>query len=251
MAARCYVYLSDVPCPGLDSDWKSAFKASRWFTRSWTLQELIAPVSVEFFSCASEYKRLGDRASLREDITSITGIPIAALLGAPLSHFSIQERWSWGKNRRAKIDEDHVYSMLGILEVFMPLIYGEGRGNAFRRVREEIKKREKQDQEALDSPTADDPGRNSKRRKIDQVNLFDRDDDLYAPNPAGSSKKDLLDILQFDEIDNRLHTIKRSHSRTCGWLLKSKEYLEWQDPEKLAEHNGFFWIRQPPLILLQ
>jgi hypothetical protein len=77
-AARCYVYLPDVSTGGSVGDdefarrWKTAFKKSRWFTRGWTLQELIAPVSVEFFSVEGE--RLGDKKSLERTLHEITGI---------------------------------------------------------------------------------------------------------------------------------------------------------------------------------
>ena len=96
-AARCYTYLADVSTPGYDADpqscqriWEASFRESRWFTRGWTLQELIAPASVEFFS--SEGKRLGDKKSLQQQIYEITGIPIQALQGNPFSHFSVAER---------------------------------------------------------------------------------------------------------------------------------------------------------------
>ena len=79
-ATRCYVYLSDVSVSGSVGDdefsrrWKPAFKRSRWFTRGWTLQELIAPTSVEFFS--KEEQRLGDKQSLAQTLHEITGIAI-------------------------------------------------------------------------------------------------------------------------------------------------------------------------------
>ena len=75
-AAKCYVYLADVPAdrPAETSTWEEAFRASKWFMRGWTLQELIAPHSVEFFS--KDYKRLGDRVSLRQQVHEITGIPV-------------------------------------------------------------------------------------------------------------------------------------------------------------------------------
>src|SRR5205085_1205404 len=94
-ATRCYVYLSDVPSSGFDTDEESesSFQKSRWFKRGWTLQELLAPISVEFFSC--ERKRLGNKRSLKQKIREITGIADSALQGAPLSHFSIKERLSW------------------------------------------------------------------------------------------------------------------------------------------------------------
>ncbi|KAI0184168.1 heterokaryon incompatibility [Xylaria flabelliformis] len=133
-ADKCYAYLSDVP--KYRWIWKQKFKKSRWFTRSWTLQELLAPASVDFFS--KEWKRLGNRITLLEEIRSITGIPVQALQGTPLSKFTVKERMSWAEKREAKREEDKAYSLLGIFDVHIPLIYGEGRENAFARLRKEI-----------------------------------------------------------------------------------------------------------------
>ncbi|KAI1118298.1 hypothetical protein F5Y14DRAFT_438694 [Nemania sp. NC0429] len=137
-ATKCYAYLSDVSitCDFSRSRWKQEFKRSRWFTRSWTLQELLAPASVDFFS--REGERLGDKTTLREEICSISGISVQALQGTPLSNFSVSERMSWAGKRVAKREEDEAYSLLGIFDVHMPLIYGEGRSKAFIRLRKEI-----------------------------------------------------------------------------------------------------------------
>jgi hypothetical protein len=154
-ATICYVYLSDVvgnqntdigysSYQSLDS----AFRASKWFTRGWTLQELIAPRSIEFFSAQGE--RLGDKNSLEREIYDITGIPIAVLQGSHLSTFSVEERMSWVAKRETKREEDIVYSLLGIFNVHMSPIYGEGRENAFRRLRKEIT--ESSQGETSDSP---------------------------------------------------------------------------------------------------
>jgi hypothetical protein len=124
--------------------WESAFRESRWFTRGWTLQELIAPVSVEFFSL--ECKRLGDKKSLERQVHEITGVPIGALQGSPLSHFAVSERMSWAENRKTKREEDGAYSLMGIFDIYMSPIYGEGRKNAFNRLQEKIDKRSKDDQ---------------------------------------------------------------------------------------------------------
>lgn len=104
-AARCYVYLSDVSSPLTRSDelfhpplWESNFRKSRWFTRGWTLRELLAPRSVEFFS--RKQKKLGHKTSLTQLIHKITGIPHLALQGVPLSQFSINERFPWKEHRR-------------------------------------------------------------------------------------------------------------------------------------------------------
>ncbi|KAF2260950.1 beta transducin-like protein HET-D2Y [Lojkania enalia] len=145
-AARCYVYLSDVSTAKLredsdTSDWESAFRRSRWFTRGWTLQELLAPRLVEFFSWQRE--RLGDKDSLRLQIHEITAIPERALQGELLSHFSVNDRLSWMKNRQTMREEDKVYSLLGIFGVFISPFYGEGIGNALTRLEDEIEKLER------------------------------------------------------------------------------------------------------------
>ena len=147
-ARRCYVYLLDVPHSPFDANhaldlqsWDSDFWKSRWFTRGWTLQELLAPASVEFFS--KEGKRLGDKNSLEQQIQEITGVPALALHGAPLSQLGVDKPFLWIDHRQTKLEEDKVYSLLGIFDVTMPLSYGEGWTNAFKRLREVIDKREK------------------------------------------------------------------------------------------------------------
>lgn len=133
-AVKCYVYLSDIPTLDIDP---RAFRQSRWFTRGWTLQELLAPRTIEFFS--RDGQQLGDKQLLGLQIHQITGIPIQALqqLGG-LSQSSVEERMSWASRRETTIEEDQAYCLLGIFDVYLPLIYGEGREHAFRRLRKEI-----------------------------------------------------------------------------------------------------------------
>jgi hypothetical protein len=134
-ATKCYVYLSDVSA--FDSDENHHFSASRWFTRGWTLQELIAPQTVEFFS--KERCPLGDKKSLEQELHQITGIALEALRGdRPLQEFSVHDRMSWAKNRETTRQEDAAYCLLGIFDMHMPLIYGEGRQKALIRLRKEI-----------------------------------------------------------------------------------------------------------------
>jgi hypothetical protein len=137
-AVKCYAYLSDVRVPEHDErqlTWELAFRNSRWFTRGWTLQELIAPASVEFFS--SNGKRLGDRTSLVQQIHEITGIASGVLQGVSLNTFSVDERFSWAAKRQTTRKEDKAYCLLGIFGIYLPPIYGEG-DNAFNRLKAEI-----------------------------------------------------------------------------------------------------------------
>ncbi|KAF1996946.1 heterokaryon incompatibility [Amniculicola lignicola CBS 123094] len=100
-ARECYVYLSDVSTVKRK---EPAFRVSRWFTWGWTLQELLALRLVKFFSCEGNY--LGDKTTLVQQIHEIT--------------------------------EDRAYSLLGIFDICMPLLYGEGEGKAFRRLQKKI-----------------------------------------------------------------------------------------------------------------
>ena len=118
--------------------WEPAFPKSRWFTRAWTLQELVAPTSVEFFSKEGTF--LGDKKSLERHIHDVTGIPLNAIRGSCLYEFSIPERMKWMEKRNATREEDRAYSLLGIFGVSMPALYGEGEKSAFRRLKEEIYK---------------------------------------------------------------------------------------------------------------
>jgi hypothetical protein len=146
-AAKCYVYLSDVSTVADATEteasqvsWEDEFRRSRWFTRGWTLQELIAPTSVEFFS--KEGKPLGSRKSLEKVIHDITKLPIGVLRGQPIAEFSVEQRMNWVVERTTTMKEDKVYCLLGIFGVFLPLIYGEGEEYAKIRLREEIQKRQ-------------------------------------------------------------------------------------------------------------
>ncbi|RYO80968.1 hypothetical protein DL762_007374 [Monosporascus cannonballus] len=144
-AAKCYVYLDDVSKPAFQTGdepnyqlWEPDLRKSKWFTRGWTLQELLAPASVEFFS--REGARLGTKRSLELPISDITGIPLKVLRGSPILDCTVPERMAWAEPRQTTRDEDKAYSLLGIFDVQMPLIYGEGREKAFKRLQEEIDK---------------------------------------------------------------------------------------------------------------
>jgi hypothetical protein len=142
-SAQCYVFLSDVSVEGQKTDyddfnftWEFAFRTSRWFSRGWTLQELLAPSVLRFFS--REGRQLGDKLSLEKVISEITHIPILALRNKPLNTFSVQERMSWTKNRQTTRKEDEAYALLGLFGISMLPMYGEGKEHALKRLRKKI-----------------------------------------------------------------------------------------------------------------
>ncbi|KAI1793557.1 HET-domain-containing protein [Ganoderma leucocontextum] len=134
----CFALLDDV---GDDHDpclKDSQFRRSRWFTRGWTLQELIAPAVVVFFS--KNWRLLGTKESLADAVEDITGIERAVLKHeVALDAVSVARRMSWAAKRQTTREEDRAYSLMGIFGVNMPTIYGEGQ-NAFIRLQEEILK---------------------------------------------------------------------------------------------------------------
>ncbi|PIL31316.1 hypothetical protein GSI_06014 [Ganoderma sinense ZZ0214-1] len=137
-AARCYAFLEDVDEDDNPYTPASRFRSSAWFTRGWTLQELIAPALVVFLS--QEWNPIGTKGSLAPLIEAITGVETDILTGVRSPReVSVSKRMSWAAKRVTTREEDRAYSLLGLFEIHMPTIYGEGQ-NAFFRLQEEILK---------------------------------------------------------------------------------------------------------------
>ncbi|KAM0217283.1 hypothetical protein ACHAPA_000136 [Fusarium lateritium] len=154
-ASACYAYLSDVFLHEVGVEVVDGLKKSRWFTRGWTLQELVAPNDVEFFD--HNWSPLGDRHTLASTIREITGVDQSYLLrpdgkkdrkiSIQLQRENVATRMGWMAQRETTRVEDMAYSMLGIFGINMPILYGEGT-RAFLRLQEEILK-QSQDQSIL------------------------------------------------------------------------------------------------------
>lgn len=144
-AQVCYAYLCD--WPALSGHWavgRNGVPSSEWFTRGWTLQELIAPREVVFLD--RDWNRCGTRGSMARDIAGVTGIAERCLPYTPESNpgnvnwwVTVWERMSWASGRKTTRVEDTAYSLLGLFGINMPLLYGE-REQSFRRLQEEIVK---------------------------------------------------------------------------------------------------------------
>lgn len=132
-AEECYTYLSDVPSEN-HLEWS---KRSRWFTRAWTLQELIAPNHLVFYD--ERWQAIGSKYQFPEVLTDLTGIEPAYLNCRRPVHFaSVAQRMSWASARTTSRPEDMAYCLLGIFNVNMPLLYGGGARRAFIRLQQEI-----------------------------------------------------------------------------------------------------------------
>lgn len=130
----CYAYLCDVQTP-------ERLGESRWFTRGWTLQELIAPHRVMFY--AADWTYIGEKRDpgLLASISEASLVDQVVLSGvlSPQHDVSVAKRMYWASKRRTTREEDEAYCLMGLFGVNMPLLYGEG-ANAFIRLQQEIAK---------------------------------------------------------------------------------------------------------------
>ena len=141
-AGACLVYLSDLPPAGPPNDEAShdenSWRQCAWWTRAWTLPELLAPSDVRFYDADWNFRGAKTSPSLVNIISRITHISQAILCDRSLvGRVSVAKRMSWAANRQASRVEDRAYSLLGIFGVRMQVNYGEG-ATSFLRLQEKI-----------------------------------------------------------------------------------------------------------------
>ncbi|KAL6914916.1 hypothetical protein FSST1_012676 [Fusarium sambucinum] len=134
-AKVCYTYMSDVPKSNKPWELGPNFYSSSWFLRGWTLQELLAPKELQFYD--QQWNFIGTRNDLSKEIGKITNIPRGFLVGCDFHKASVAQRMSWAANRKTKRKEDMAYCLLGIFNISMSMIYGEG-DKAFERLQLKI-----------------------------------------------------------------------------------------------------------------
>ncbi|KAL8688256.1 MAG: hypothetical protein Q9218_005786 [Villophora microphyllina] len=135
-AGVCFVYLGDLDSSINTDDNYRALLQCRWFRRGWTLQELLAPSTVRFYN--RNWSLIGDKSLLAGLISRATGIESRYIKDrSQIRKASVAARMSWAAHRATTRPEDEAYSLMGLFDVNMPLLYGEGR-KAFRRLQYEI-----------------------------------------------------------------------------------------------------------------
>ncbi|PQE27774.1 HET domain-containing protein [Rutstroemia sp. NJR-2017a BVV2] len=174
----CYAYLNDVSSDEDPEDRNSSFRRSEWFTRGWTLQELIAPTSVVFF--AKNWIDIGSKRSLANAVSDITNVELSVLLRMVDRDISVAKRMSWAANRKTSRIEDRAYSLIGLFGVSLPIIYGEGE-RSFMRLQMEIVKTSN-DQSIF---AWEDSGRCSQDAFASSVDQFSGSSD-YSSTPLAS-----------------------------------------------------------------
>ncbi|KAG0651479.1 Vegetative incompatibility HET-E-1 [Hyphodiscus hymeniophilus] len=134
-AKKCYAYLQDVTA-GEVTTLCERIAGSSWFTRAWTLQELLAPVDVIFYD--QHFSRLASKHDIANNAQHLIRIPAKVLTDPQnILLYPVAVRMSWAANREATRVEDIAYTLFGIFQVNLPLLYGEG-DRAFVRLQEEI-----------------------------------------------------------------------------------------------------------------
>jgi len=136
-AQVCYVYLADALNGSLRNisrrNGSSFYRWSEWFSRGWTLQELLAPRTVVFFD--KNWRRIGDKHQLQDDIHRITTIPPTVLSGKQsIQDVDVLDRMSWSIWRRTTRRQDSAYCLQGILGVIIEPDYNESRSTSFNRL---------------------------------------------------------------------------------------------------------------------
>jgi hypothetical protein len=196
VADVCYVYLADVHA-SLGTKATRAFRNSTWFTRGWTLQELISPLSVIFFN--KNWGEIGTKDSMKSQICNTTKINEEVLADAHAMHgLSVAQKMSWASKRETTREEDIAYCLLGIFGVSMPMLYGEG-DYAFIRLQEEIIKNT--NDHTIFAWTDNSPINNTNYRRNDQTIPSWTNDSYYnilASNPAFFSYSE--NIVQLEKL---------------------------------------------------
>ena len=140
-AKVCYAYLHDVndssfPTDKDDKTYRKSNGRPEWFSRGWTLQEMIAPRNLYFFN--KDWQLIGDKERLARTLERITGVSEYTLTdGLDRNRPCVAQIISWAANRTTTRVEDRAYSLMGLLDVNMPMLYGEGK-KAFHRLQLEI-----------------------------------------------------------------------------------------------------------------
>ena len=141
-ASICYAFLEDFLQSETTAD-LSLLGNCKWFSRGWTLQELLAPKEIVFYG--EQWAEIGRKSTLQEILREITGIPDAILRKQePLENISVAARMSWAARRQTTREEDTAYCLMGIFDVNMDMRYGEGT-KAFLRLQKKIVKQTQDD----------------------------------------------------------------------------------------------------------
>lgn len=260
-ATTCYAYLADLPNNPFDAHFGSSFAKHEWFERGWTLQELIAPKEVKFFTdLVVEGKRdtknwyyLGRKTEMCNSLSKTTGIDASILSHERhVRQASVAKRMSWAAKRTTTKIEDRAYCMMGLFDVNMPMLYGEGE-KAFVRLQEEIMK-DSSDESLF-------AWRNSNAHADDQVGLLATSPDMFADSghivdyfdweprvPFFKTNRGLQITLHIRIVENSLYLATLNCTRPQGNGGFSALYLRRLDEVSGTGNQQYARVQSGKLI---
>ncbi|CAD6566629.1 MAG: hypothetical protein ASARMPREDX12_008763 [Alectoria sarmentosa] len=210
-AQVCYVYMADVSAATFDK----AFRISRWFFRGWTLQELLAPKTVVFYG--RDWEELGTKWSLKDEISRATGITHHQMIDH--KSVNVATKMSWAAMRETTRIEDTAYCLLGLFDINLPLLYGEG-SKAFMRLQHEILQTRENDESIFAW----------KDSKTYYCGLLARSPAPFALSGNIISVKNPNRKIKPPSVTKRLLTMDGSDSRSEYQLQKSGRYIKNPSP---------------------
>ena len=230
-AKVCYAYLHDIHGSSLPTERDYRYPGSNgwpeWFSRGRTLQELIAPSNVQFFN--KDWQSIGDKRTLASTLRNITGVPEHILIdGLRGNRPCVAQIMSWAANRKTTRVEDRAYSLMGLLDVNMPMLYGEGKKSFHRLQLEIIRATNDQsifawnwsaDDMRTGSILADDP---SCFRHWSQMELMDHDEYIKKDDPE-------------DELHSRPSRTDLAHSRS---RIAASKFGRSSVPMRVLAHSS-------------
>ncbi|KAF2872658.1 heterokaryon incompatibility protein-domain-containing protein [Massariosphaeria phaeospora] len=239
----CYAYLSDYD----SKDDSSQLKHCRWFSRGWTLQELLAPHDVFFYD--KNWKCFGSKQNnLIDQLAAITEIDRFVLHGHSMKDTSVAEKMSWVARRETTREEDIAYCLFGIFGVNLPLLYGEG-SNAFIRLQEEIMKQT--DDTTLFAWQADSPksmrgilARSPAHFVRGKVLDFDPEARMETPEFAMTNKGLRIQTL-VKRVGNDGLIMSLHRSRKYGEMSSNRYMVHVHTGIYLVERQGRIWRDRP------
>lgn len=243
----CFAYLSDTPASAEPQKQVDKAMGSKWFDRGWTLQELLAPREVLFYN--KDWGYVGQKSTLADRISQRTGINADVLRDGSvkkIKNFSVAQRLSWAARRITTRVEDRAYSLLGLFDVFMPVIYGEGAENAFLRLQKEIFE-ETQDQSLF---AWVDPYTESTSLSVQTKSVMLP---LDPDKPSGLKYRRNLYRCKPDDVTN-IFASSADFFRSSAFILDARAQLEselssWRIPKlELPDTVHLFGVSVPLLL---
>ncbi|KAI0440518.1 HET-domain-containing protein [Xylaria telfairii] len=236
----CYVFMIDIP--DARAGWGAQYRRSKWFTRGWTLQELIAPTSVEFY--ARDWTAIGTKSERYEEISEITKIDADILTHTePISMFSAAEKLSWAAHREVTREEDETYCLLGMFGVNLPMLYGEGKRQAFVRLQEAIYSSTRDESLFLFSRS---PYKSRHPLLADSPSCFCPEPSSCSVCPGGT--RTFPDTISYKQLIRAQNWIVQAHEQIWATVTSSQQEvsttLELLEYEAVSDKLVFFEDRR-------